>query len=150
MNVKFLAFFALLGAPCIPDIAFAQSFGTISFSPSHPTTTDPITVTLTPAAGQPDWCPFQFWFPASNAVFIDAAEVPCPSGYGTTNQVVIGTLPAGIYQVVWGFHDNFNNVPVPTGTLTVSSAPSEIPALSPLGLSSLIFLVALGGFMDIN
>jgi hypothetical protein len=145
MNVRFLAFVALIVALCLPDIALAQSVGTISFSPAHPTNTDLITVKLTPVAGQPDWCPFQFSFPSSNAVFIDAAAVPCSPGFGTTNQVVIGTLPAGIYQVIWGFHDNFNNVPVPTATLAVSSAPSEIPALSPEGILSLVFCLALLG-----
>jgi hypothetical protein len=125
---------------------YSQSFGTISFSPQRPTPNDSVTVILTPAEGQPDWCPFFFWFSASNVISIDALEdYQCIPGYGTTDQINIGKLPAGVYQVIWGFHDPPPNVTFPAATLTVTAALSEIPGLSFGGLFCLASCIGLIG-----
>jgi hypothetical protein len=119
----------------VPSLAFAQSnFGTLSFSPADPSPSDSILVTLVPAPGEPDWCAFHTGFPASNVVFIDAVQTACPDGEGTTNVAAIGKLRAGVYTVVWGFHDNFNNVPVPSAQLTVRSTDAAVPIFSVMGM----------------
>ena len=135
-----IAFAFALSTPCL---ALAQSqFGTLSFSPENPTTEDIVVVTLHPSPGEPDWCAFQMRFPASNVVFLDTYSSPCPPGGGTTNEWSIGKLRAGSYTVVWGFHDNFNNVPVPTAALTVQAASDGVPILSTIGVLLLVAAVA--------
>ena len=121
-----------------------SAYGTLSFSPAHPTTHDTITVILTPADGQPNWC--SLWSSVYGAhVEVIAFPVDCPSGHeAQKNAAVIGKLSAGSYDVLWTFTDNFDNTPVPTATLTVASAPAQVPTLSVLALiafaASVVFL----------
>jgi len=119
----------LVAASFYSGAALAQSIGTIAFSPAQPTSNDSVTVTLTPAAGQPNYCPLGFSVQGSK-VYIGSFASSCTPGYGTTNSIVIGRLPAGTYEVTWTFVDNFFDEPVPTDTLIVTFAPVRVPALS--------------------
>jgi hypothetical protein len=134
MNLKSLRFLAL--ALSLPGAAFAID-GTIAFSPTHPSSNDSITVTLAPAVGESNWCAYNF-ATQGNFVFVFSYAASCPPGFGTTNSIVIGKLPAGAYQVTWGFTDNFFNEPFPTATLTVSASPLRVPTISAVGALLLV------------
>jgi hypothetical protein len=129
----------------VPSILNAQSYyGTLSFSPAHPTTNDPIKVVLSPAQGEPNWCAFHSGV-SGNIIGIIAFPFDCSSGNGTQNFAVIGKVPAGTYQVIWTYTDNFYGDPVPTAQLTVVNAPAEVPALSIAALVWLSSSMALFG-----
>ena len=143
MKSRLLWIVTLVIASLFPGAAFAQAFGTIAFSPDHPTTNDAVTVTLSPAVGWPDFCSLGFSV-QGNRVYI--GSIPTSScAPGATNTIVIGELAAGTYQVTWNFVDNFNNVPLPTGILTVIYVPAPIPVLSPVVAFMLVCCLALLG-----
>jgi len=121
----------------VPGLSAQNQYGTLSFSPSNPTSNDFITVIFTPYAGEPDWCSLSSTV-FGNEVRIIAFPVECAPGYGTKNAAAIGRLPAGSYQVIWTFTDNFSHVPVPTAQLTVAYAAVQVQS------TSLIALVMLG------
>src|SRR5438309_11321200 len=129
MDSKLFALVVVLAACCLPNAAYAQGYGTLSFSPAHPTTNDSITVVFTPAMGQPDWCSYSSGV-YGNYVTVFADRSPCSFGYGVLDAANIGKLPAGTYQVTWTYTDNFFNDPVPTAALTVFNAPVSVPVLS--------------------
>jgi hypothetical protein len=129
-----------------PIAASSQSaYGTLSFSPAHPTTDDAITVILNPAEGGPNWCAFESGVYGHNNIAVIAFPFNCSDGYGTQNFAVIGKLPAGSYDVIWTFTDNFDQVPVPTATLTVIDVPVQLSTLSVVGILSLACGVLLIG-----
>jgi len=149
MELRHLVTIAL-GLLSLPIVAASQNaFGTLSFSPVHPTTNDTITVVFTPADGQPNWCSF-FSSVSGSHVYVLAFPFDCPPENGTQNAAVIGKLAAGSYDVLWTFTDNFDNVPVPTGMFTVVHAPAQIPVLSALGLFAVAFSVAFLGLQRIR
>jgi len=120
---------------CIPFSASAQSYGTIAVSPAKPTTNDSITVTFTPTPGQLDLCPLHV---TETPTLVFIISNTCPIDSRTVDHAVIGKLPAGTYQLIWGVVDNFFNVPEPTTTLVVSYAPPSIPTLTAVGTLLLI------------
>jgi len=150
MGLNHFILTVFLGSLSLARAANSQSaYGALSFSPPDPTTNDTITVVFTPGDGQPDWCSF-FSSVNGNQVGIIAFPFDCSPGNGTQNAAVIGKLLAGTYHVIWTFTDNFDNVPVPTGTLTVAHAPAQIPGLSVLGLLSLGCCVAFLGLRGLE
>jgi len=142
MDSRLFGFLVALAACCLPNAGYAQGYGTLSFSPAHPTTNDSITVVFTPATGEPDWCSDHSGAYGNNVTVI-AFPFPCSNGYGVLDAANIGKLPAGTYQVTWTYTDNFFNDPVPTATLTVFSAPVSVPVFSTWGLLILVCGVVL-------
>ena len=137
---------ALIVALCFSPQPRAQLIGNIAFSPSRPTSNDQVTVVFTPAEGQPDSCA-GYVFIQSTTVFVDSFGTLSGScgNLGIPDKANLGKLPAGVYQVTWGFHDNFYGALFPTESLTVTAAPVRVPALSRFGILSLALCLILLG-----
>jgi hypothetical protein len=145
--MKHVRLAALIVTLCFSPLLCAQLIGSISFSPPHPTTNDQVTVAFVPAEGQPDYCGY-FVNRQGATVFIDSFGTFSGScgNFGPLDEASLGKLPAGVYQVTWGFHDNIFGAVFPTESLTVTAVPEQVPALSRVGVSllalGLVFIMA--------